>query len=131
MATARMPLALTAIATLVAWGAWVLTIALVDPEAAGTVHLLLFYSTLLAAVAGSATLIGLWVRRRASDRLHAVVVAIRQGALVAIAVTIAVWLSSRGFLTWMNLILLIAALTALEMFLISLRGTVEPEHTGT
>ncbi|MDP3771474.1 MAG: hypothetical protein Q8R16_04190, partial [bacterium] len=118
----RGPLSLAIIATILAWGAWVFVVGRTDPDAVGALGLFVFYLALFTAVAGSATIIGLFTRRHASDRARAISIAIRQGALTALAVIVAVFLQSRDLLTWLNLIFLIAALTLLELFWISLQG---------
>lgn len=110
------------VATVLAWGAWVFVVARTDPATVGTAGLFVFYLALFTAVAGSATIIGLFVRRNDADRVRAIGIAIRQGLLTALAVIIAVFLQARDLLTWLNLIFLVAALTLLELFVISLRG---------
>lgn len=110
------------VATVLAWGAWVFVVAQTDPATVGTVGLFVFYLALFTAVAGSATIIGLFVRRNDADRVRAIGIAIRQGLLTALAVIIAVFLQARDLLTWLNLVFLVAALTLLELFVISLRG---------
>lgn len=122
----RTPLLLAMIATVVAWGAWLATIVSTDPSATGAVGRVLFHATLFAAVAGTATLVGLLVRRHAPDQEHMVGIVVRQGAIVGIAVTTAVFLQSQRLLTWWNLTALILALTTLELFWITLR-----RHTRT
>lgn len=123
MAQPRAPLTLTIVATLFAWIVWLLTIARLDPATAGTIGYSIFYLALFCAVGGSATIVGLFVRRHADGHPRAIHIAIRQGALTGLAVTIAVFLQTRELLTWLNLLFLIAALTLLELFVISLRGT--------
>lgn len=123
MAQLRTPLTLTIIATITAWLVWFLTISRLDPATAGVMGFGLFYLALFCAVSGSATIVGLSVRRHAGDQGRAIHIAIRQGALTGLAVTIAVFLQTRELLTWLNLLFLIAALTLLELFVISLRKT--------
>lgn len=119
----RVPLTLTIIATTIAWGAWSLVVWGTDPDATGGIGFALFSVTLALAVAGSATIIGLAVRRHAEDRPRAIRIAVRQGALTGLAVTVGVFLQSRDLLTWFNLLALVLALTLLELFMISLRRT--------
>jgi hypothetical protein len=127
MAPNRSPLTLTIVATLIAWFVWFLTIARLDPATAGAIGYTLFYLALFCAVGGSATIVGLFVRRQHSDPSHTNRIAIRQGALTGLAVAVAVLLQSKGLLTWVNLLFLIIALTLLELFIISLR----PRHQYT
>lgn len=118
------------IATVLAWGAWIFVVARTDPATVGMAGLFVFYLALFTAVAGSATIIGLFVRRHEPDRFRAIGIAIRQGALTALAVIVAVFLQSRDLLTWLNLIFLVAALTLLELFVISLRNRAADEFTN-
>lgn len=122
MGSNRGPLTTAIVATVLAWGAWIFVVARTDPATSGAVGLSVFYLALFAAIAGSATMIGLFVRRHDVDHARAIGIAIRQGALTALAVIVAVFLQSRDLLTWLNLIFLVAALTLLELFVISLRG---------
>lgn len=125
MTQLRTPFTLTIIATITAWLVWLLTIARLDPATAGMIGYSIFYLALFCAVGGSATIVGLFVRRRTGDQGRAIHIAIRQGALTGLAVTIAVFLQTRELLTWLNLLFLIAALTLLELFIVSLRRTAE------
>lgn len=122
MGTNRSALTVTMIATLLAWGVWGLTITQVDPNAAGWLGTIMFSCSLFAAVSGSATVIGLYARRRAEDHARAVRIAIRQGALTALAVVTGILLASQGLFTWLNMFFLIIALTLLELFCISLQS---------
>ncbi|MDO8463273.1 MAG: hypothetical protein Q7S96_03305 [bacterium] len=119
-ARVQLPLILTVVATCVAWAAWFGVIALTDPQSIGWEGFALFYLALLAAVSGSATVGGLFARRSALNRPHATRIAIRQGLLVGVAVTSAIFLQSRALFTWITMLFLIAALTLLELFWISL-----------
>ncbi|MBI4434270.1 hypothetical protein HY635_00400 [Candidatus Uhrbacteria bacterium] len=126
MSPNRAPLTITVAATVVAWLAWVFIIARTDPATAGTFGFVLFYLTLFAAVGGSAMIVGLFIRRHVDDAPRSIRIAIRQGALTGLAIAVAVFLQTRDLLTWWNLLFLIAALTLLELFMISLRRTKEP-----
>ena len=119
-ARVQLPLILTVVATCVAWAAWFGVIALTDPQSIGWEGFALFYLALLAAISGSATIVGLCIRRRNPNRTQAIGIAIRQGLLVGIAVTSAIFLQSRAIFTWITMLFLIAALTLLELFWISL-----------
>lgn len=108
-------------ATIAAWAVWFFVIIRMDPIAGGTLTITLFHTALLIAVSGSATIVGLVVRRGEADRRRILRIAVRQGFLIGIGVTIAIFLQSRTLLTWVNTVFLIAALTLLELFIISLR----------
>lgn len=126
----RIPLAIACVATLAAWVAWGSVVVRTNPDAIGVNALALFYLALLAAVSGTATIVGLAVRRRSVPHERGIRIAVRQGILIGCAVAAAVLLQSRGLLTWFNLLALIAALTLLELFWISLAGRGGTRHTG-
>jgi len=121
---------LTTIATILAWAVWLLVIGRTDPATVGGAGRLLFYLALFTAVGGSASLIGLFVRRHHPERTRAISIALRQGTLTALAVIVAVFLQSRDLLTWFNLIFLVVALTLLELFVISLQRRAPEESTN-
>ena len=118
------------IATVLAWAVWLVVIGRTDPTTVGMAGRVVFYLALFTAVGGSAMIIGLFVRRKHPDRIRAIRIAIRQGTLTAFAVIAAVFLQSRDLLTWFNLIFLVAALTLLELFWISLRRGTPDESTN-
>ena len=119
-------------ATMLAWGSWLATVFSMDPTIANTVGFFVFYVTLGCAVAGSAVLLGVVVRRRAVPWERELPIAIRQGVLVGVGVVIAVILQSRALLSWINLVFLVIALTLLELFWISLRrGGSENHHAAS
>lgn len=124
------PFITTCVATAVAWLAWALIIARTDPTTAGVFGFGLFYLTLFAATGGSATIIGLFVRRHPADVQRAIRITIRQGVLTGLAVTIGVFLQAKNLLTWWNLLFLITALTLLELFIVSLRRGTPDESTN-
>ena len=110
------------IATLVCWGAFIMVVFNVDPDVSGATGFILFYLTLLLALTGTISLIGLFVRR-AIDRKQLVVrqvaLSFRQAISFSILIIALIYLQSQRLLTWWNLLLLMAALTVLEFFLIS------------
>ena len=112
---------LALLATLLAWTILGAILLWTDPTTSRASEGV-FLVTLFAAASGSATVIGLLARRRTPEHHDAIAMSIRQGCIMGVAVTIAVLLQSRRLLTWMNLLLLIGALTVFELFLISLRG---------
>jgi hypothetical protein len=129
MAGLRTTMVMVALATIAAWGAWGWTIARTDPSATGWLGLAAFYTTLFLAVVGSSSLIGLGVRARSDDRERALRVTSRQSILVGLAVGAGLFLQSRGLLTWINLLFLVAALTLLELFWMSLVTPSSPSRS--
>lgn len=111
---------IAACATGLAWIAWFGVIMRTNPASIGWEGFALFYATLFAAVGGSATVIGLLTRRQREDHARMARIAVRQGVLVGLGVVLAVLLQSRQLFTWLTMLFLIAALTLLELFVISL-----------
>lgn len=133
--TLRAYLMLMTIATLAFWLAFGGVIISVDPATASPLGLSLFYLTLLFAITGTGAILGFCVRFLALKQelvARSVLVAFRQALLVSILLTAVLFLFSRQLFSWLNLGLLILALTALEFFLLSyesdhLKNTVSEE----
>lgn len=111
--------------TLIAWAAFLLIVALVDPLSAGILGLIFFYVALAVATSGTLALIGLFVRTvviRTQDVLSKQVThAFREGFLVALLLIAALILQSRGMLSVLNTTLLLAVLVLTEFFFLSYR----------
>ncbi len=111
--------------TLIAWAAFLLIVALVDPTSAGLLGLAFFYVSLAVATSGTLALIGLFVRTvvvRTQDVLSKQVThAFREGMLVALLVVVALALQRNGLLNILNTTLLLAVLVLTELFFLSYR----------
>lgn len=111
--------------TLVAWAAFLLIIALVDPLSAGLLGLVFFYVSLGVATSGTLALAGLFLRTvvvRTQDVLSKQVTqAFREGMLTAALLIAALVLQSRGLLNAWNTILLLAVLILTEFFFLTYR----------
>lgn len=111
--------------TLIAWAAFLLIVALVDPTSAGLLGLVFFYVSLAVATSGTLALIGLFVRTvvvRTQDVLSKQVThAFREGMLVALLVVAALVLQRNGLLNALNTTLLLAVLVLTELFFLSYR----------
>lgn len=120
--TLRMYLALMITATLAAWLAFGIVVLTINPDSTNWLGLGLFYATLLIALTGTGAVGGFVVRFLFLKReliVRSVLVAFRQGFLMALLITIIFFLSSRQVLNLLNIILLILGLTALEFLLLS------------
>lgn len=117
----RSALLCTIAATVLAWAVWLFIVAAIDPTAAHAVGVSLFYITFWFAISGTAVIMGVALRRHTIPWEDGLRIAIRQGVLVGLGVAAAVALQSHQLLSWINFLLLIAALTLLELFWISLR----------
>ncbi|MFH1430663.1 MAG: hypothetical protein ABIG71_04035 [Candidatus Uhrbacteria bacterium] len=119
--TGKSAVLIAVIATVGAWAIWGIIVSRLNPNEIGLGGFVIFYAVLFLAVSGSATVLGLLARRRSSDPEHALRVAVRQGMITGVGAVAAVILQSRGLLSWINLVFLVAALTILELFVISLQ----------
>jgi len=112
------------ISTLLCWGAWGLVIFNLAPENTGFIGLFAFYLTLLFALTGTFFFVSFIFRRflnKESIVSRQVGLSFRQAISFAIIVLGALFLQSRGILNWGNILLLILALTVLEIFFVSRR----------
>lgn len=117
----RTPFGRTVLATVLAWGLWGLTVSRALPTDFGTIEWAVFYGISFLATAGTATIVGLIVRRRSEDPARATRRAVRQGVLIGLALTAALGLQSHRLLSWVNALFLIAMLTVLEFFWVSVQ----------
>ncbi len=120
--TLRAYITLMTIATLAFWFAFGIVVTTVDPTTAHTSGLLLFYGLLIAAITGTGALLGFTIRFLALKQelvVRSVLVAFRQALLAAILIAAVLFLFSRQLFSWLNLGLLILALSTLEFFLLS------------
>ncbi|MFA6603546.1 MAG: hypothetical protein WCT10_01735 [Patescibacteria group bacterium] len=96
----------------------------VDPDRAHAIIIAIFYLCLWLALVGTLSLGGFAVRylllRNDPLITRQVLVSFRQAILLALLLVAALFLQSRALLTTFNSILMIAALTLVEFFFISL-----------
>ncbi len=122
--TLKRYLILMIISTLVAWAAWWAVVNYLDPQATGNLSFWFFYLSLLIAIVGTATLIGFGLRRlihRHDVIFRQVSISFRQGILLGIAIILSLLLQGQNLFTWWNFVILIAILTIIEFFFLSVR----------
>ncbi|MBI4598756.1 hypothetical protein HY734_00995 [Candidatus Uhrbacteria bacterium] len=105
-------------ATLAMWFAWGYVLFGIDPTTAGFTAFVFFYLTLFVALLGTFTLATTTVRRHMrKDELVSrhVLVSFRQGVLFSLLLIASLALLARGLLTWWNILLLVAIVSALEL----------------
>lgn len=120
--TLRLYLTIMTILTTICWSAFVLIIFLIDPQTTNSTGFILFYVSLYLSLVGTAATLGFVVRfvflkKHLVFRL--VKDAFRQSFLFAALITLSLWLLPRGLFSWLNLLLLVVALTVLEFFWLS------------
>jgi len=108
--------------TALCWLAFIYVIRLVNPETTNATGFFLFYLSLFFSLVGAAAIIGFLIRfvfLRHELAMAKVKVAFRQSFLFSGFVVALLALLARGLLNWLNLIILIVGLSALEFFLLN------------
>jgi hypothetical protein len=120
----RAYLTVMSLATVLALSTLALIIFRVDPDASGAFGHSLFYVSLFFSVVGAFSLLGLLVRIavRADEIVSRLAFAsFRQSLIVAALAVLALVLYKNQMLVWWNAIILAAAATLVEFFIISLK----------
>lgn len=108
--------------TVVCWVIWLFTAWTIDPFLTNWVGFFMFYFSLLLAIIGTSSILGFLIRFIALKKelaYYLVKEAFRQSFLFSGLIIISLMLLSKGLFSWINLLLLIVALSALEYFLLS------------
>lgn len=104
--------------TLLAWSGWAAVLWNVNPESGGFIGFLLFYLTLLVALIGTFTLLGITFRVYVKKRHHVVIrevhIAFRHAVFMACMAVVSLALSAHGWLKWWVFLLLLATIALLE-----------------
>ncbi len=104
------------------WAAWVLVVFNLDPKESGKLGLVLFYASLLLAMAGTLALVGFGIRAvafRATPLFRHLGVAHRQAFLLASIAVAALMLQALRWLDWWNAAFLIAIASGIEYLFVS------------
>ena len=120
--TLKWYLTIMSIMTTICWSAFALIIFTVDPTSTNSTGFILFYISLYLSIVGTAAIVGFLVRFVALKQhlaFRLVKDAFRQSFLFAALITFSLWLLPRGLFSWLNLLLLVIALTVLEFFWLS------------
>ena len=110
------------LATLFCWLIWLGIVWTINPELTNWIGFAMFYAALFLSLVGTAAVLGFLVRfvaLRKELAYYLVKEAFRQSFLLASLIIISLMLLSKGLFSWLNLILLIVGLSALEYFLLS------------
>ncbi len=124
--TLRSYLMVMTIATLIFWLALGLIIINIDPTTESWVGIGLFYIILMCAITGTGAIIGFIIRFFALKQgliPQSVLIAFRQALLAAVLASSVLFLFSRDLFSWLNLLLLLLALSGLEFFLLSCQNS--------
>ncbi len=112
------------LATIAAWIAWALVIHGVDPARSGSLGFLLFYLTLLMALFGTISIVGLLIRLWRSPLelpSRMALRSFRQGILLTLLFTGSLLLFSQGWFRWWTMLLIVMIITFIELVFLSMR----------
>ncbi|KKW36815.1 MAG: hypothetical protein UY81_C0012G0004 [Candidatus Giovannonibacteria bacterium GW2011_GWA2_53_7] len=118
----RRYLSLMAGTTILSWIAWSLILFRIDPQAGGNMGRAAFFISLLFALTGTFSLIGLGLRMkfvREPVIFRQTSIAFRQGILLGCLLTGGLILQATGFLRWWNLIAYLLMLAVIEFLFLS------------
>lgn len=121
-------------ATVICWLSWGLVLLQVDPTESGWTGLLVFYGSLFFSLLGLFFLSVLVFRRLTNkiDLEYKIVSAsFRQSFFFALIVIGALFLQSKRFLTWWNIIILALGIGILEYFFLSYKKSSKSDHDET
>ncbi|KKR07568.1 MAG: hypothetical protein UT32_C0009G0029 [Parcubacteria group bacterium GW2011_GWC2_39_14] len=110
------------LATGLCWLAWIAVLFFMNPAENSPVALILFYLSLCLSLIGTFLFIGYLVRGLTNQTempYKHVKAASRQAVLFTVLIVLALMLQSYRFLTWWNLLILVALLGFVELFFIS------------
>lgn len=114
------------ISTAIAAASWVIVILFLDPTVSGPIGLTLFFVSFFLTIFGIASVVGYTVRRlfqRREVAFRLVAISFRQAILVALLLTVSLFLQSRRLFTWWTSLALVAFVTLLEAFFVARSGT--------
>lgn len=122
------------IATIAAWGSWVVVLFAIDPTRSGAIGFVLFYVTLFFALVGTLTMVGTGVRHwRHKDELisRQVLKAFRQACLFAGLILGSLLLFANGYFRWWTVSLLMLLFAVIELvFITASRPRITPHSHG-
>lgn len=110
------------IATLLCWTGWGIVVSNINPTEAGGVGFVIFYLSGFLALVGTFSLLGFFLRVWFSHEqviFRHLGISFRQAVLFALLLIVALILQGERYLTWWNMLMLVAFLTVVEFVFIS------------
>lgn len=108
------------ILTIICWGVFVFVVNIVDPFSTNFLGYLIFYTSFLASLIGTISIVGFLLRYFLSKEktiFNLVIISFRQSFVLSLFVISFLILKSFSLFTWLNLLLLIILFTFLEITL--------------
>lgn len=115
------------ITTLASWSMWAMVIFSINPNTTDFLGLLFFYLSLFLSLIGTMSIVGSVIRKKMIKEgllFRHVVVSLRQAVLFSVLIITALLLQSNSILTWWSILLLVGALSVIELFSISKKRSV-------
>ncbi|MFA5029496.1 MAG: hypothetical protein WC518_01945 [Patescibacteria group bacterium] len=114
-------------ATLVCWLVWFFVLFQIDPTSSGLFGFFLFYASLFFGLAGAFFLLS-FAWRKVFGKLNLeykiVGTSFRQSIFLALLIVGLLFLQSKNFLSWWNVILLVVVVSILEYFFLTTKKTI-------
>lgn len=110
------------ISTLLALAAWIFVVFYIDPEEAGIIGRVFFYTSLFLFLAGFLVSFFVWLRKKFVGEdvaVETIGLSFRQGVLLAIFLVVVAILQGIGYLIWWNALLTLAGIFLVELYFIS------------
>ncbi len=120
--TFRFFLILMSIATIAAWGSWLVVLVSIDPSRTGLLGFAFFYGALALALVGTLTILGTGIRvwaKKEETVPRQVSRAFRQSLLLSVVVVGSLLLLPAGFFAWWSILLLIVFVSLIELGFLS------------
>jgi len=109
--------------TVLSWGAVILIITMIDPTSSNFVVLAIFYISIFLALTGMFSVLGfisrVFILKKRLLLSRQVAVSFRQAVITALLIVTLLFLQSKAMLTWWNALLIVAIMTVVESFFIS------------
>ena len=121
--TIKQYLILMTICTVVCWGGFTLVLFFINPETTSNVGFILFYASLFFAVSGTLAILSYLFRLlfvRIYNKTQSVQISFRQAIFFSFVICGALFLQANHLLNWLNTLLLVALVTVIEFFIVSL-----------
>ena len=109
-------------ATIIGGAAWAATVTQLSPDAAGPIGLALLFLSLFILVAGIGSLLGYLVRRFFMPKqfpAYAVKTSIRQGVIVAVFLSLLLFLQLLRLYSWWIAVIVVAVFLSFELLFLS------------
>jgi len=106
------------------WLTWFFVIRYTNPESTGWMGFAFFYLSLFVSLVGTFSIVGFLIRsmfKREEVIYKKIDISSRQSIILSLLIIISLILQSQRLMTWWNFIILVVAISLVEIFFISYR----------